>query len=45
MALLGLGEFDEARHQLALAKASSTRAADRELYAGKLERMKELRVQ
>jgi thioredoxin-like negative regulator of GroEL len=45
MALLGLGEFDEARRQLSLAKASSTRAVDRELYAGKLERMKELRVQ
>lgn len=45
LALLGLGEFDEARRQLALAKASSTRAVDRELYAGKLERMKELRLQ
>jgi Tfp pilus assembly protein PilF len=45
MALLGLGEYDEARRQLALAKASSTRAADRELYAGKLERMKELHLQ
>lgn len=45
MALLGLGEYDEARRQLALAKASSTRASDRELYAGKLERMKELHLQ
>lgn len=45
MALLGLGEYDEARRQLALAKASSTRATDRELYAGKLERMKALHLQ
>lgn len=45
MALLGLGEYDEARRQLALAKDSSTRAADRALYAGKLERMKELHLQ
>jgi len=45
MALLGLGEFDEARRQLSLAKASSTQASDRALYAGKLERMKQLRLQ
>lgn len=45
MALLGLGEFDEARRQLSLAMASSTRTTDRELYAGKLERMKALRLQ
>jgi len=45
IALLGLGEFEEARRQLTLAMQSSTRDADRELYAGKLERMKERRVQ
>jgi Tfp pilus assembly protein PilF len=43
LALLGLGEVDEARRQMSLAMASSTRASDRELYAGKLERMKALR--
>jgi tetratricopeptide (TPR) repeat protein len=45
LALLGLGELDEARRQMAMAMASSTRPTDRELYAGKLERMKGLRVQ
>jgi Flp pilus assembly protein TadD len=45
LALLGLGELDEARRQMTLAMQSSTRTLDRELYAGKLERMKALRVQ
>ena len=45
IALQGLGEFEAARRQLALAMQSSTRSADRELYAGKLERMKAQRLQ
>ncbi len=45
IALLGLGEVAEARRQLALALSTSTRTADRELYAGKLERIKALRLQ
>ena len=45
IALLGLGEVSEARRHLALAMNASTRTQDRELYAGKLERMKALRVQ
>lgn len=45
IALLGLGEVTEARRHLALAMNASTRAQDRELYAGKLERMKAQRLQ
>ncbi|WP_298829114.1 tetratricopeptide repeat protein [uncultured Piscinibacter sp.] len=45
VALHGLGEFEAAQRQLALALQSSTRPVDRELYAGKLERLKASRLQ
>jgi tetratricopeptide (TPR) repeat protein len=45
LAAAGLGDLAEARRQLALAMKVSTRAADRELYAGKLERLKATRLQ
>lgn len=45
MAAFGLRDIGEARRQLALAMKSSTRDADRQLYAGKLERLKTLRMQ
>jgi Tfp pilus assembly protein PilF len=45
VALMGLGEVEPARRQLALAMSASTRVADRELYAGKLERIKARRLQ
>jgi len=45
VALMGLGEVEPARRQLALAMSASTRVADRELYAGKLERIKSSRLQ
>lgn len=45
LALLGLGEVEPARRQLAIAFDHSTRQQDRQLYAGKLERIKALRLQ
>jgi tetratricopeptide (TPR) repeat protein len=45
LALLGLGEVEPARRQLAIAFDHSTRVQDRQLYAGKLERIKALRLQ
>lgn len=45
LALLGLGEIEPARRQLAIAFDHSTRVQDRQLYAGKLERIKALRLQ
>ncbi|MFT3664866.1 tetratricopeptide repeat protein [Piscinibacter sp.] len=45
LASYGLGDVKEARRQLGLAMQASTRAAERELYAGKLERLKALRLQ
>ena len=40
LADLRLGDVDEARKQIRLAMASSTRSADRDLYAAKLERLR-----
>lgn len=45
LASFGLGDVKEAQRQLGLAVKASTRDADRQLYAGKLERLKALRVQ
>ena len=45
LASFGLGDVKEAQRQLALAVKASTRDADRQLYAGKLEKLKTLRVQ
>lgn len=45
LASYGLGDVREAQRQLNLALKASTREADRELYAGKLERLKSLRLQ
>ncbi len=45
LASFGLGNVKEAQRQLGLAMKASTRDADRELYAGKLARLKELRLQ
>lgn len=45
LALIGLGEVEPARRQLRLAVEHSTRPSDRQLYAGKLERIKALRLQ
>lgn len=45
LASFGLGDLKEAQRQLGLAMKASTRDADRELYAGKLERLRALRVQ
>lgn len=45
MAAFGLRDVAEARRQLALAMKSSTREADRQLYAGKLEKLRTLRLQ
>lgn len=45
LANYGLGNVKEAQRQLALAMKASTRDADRQLYAGKLERLKALRLQ
>jgi Tfp pilus assembly protein PilF len=45
LASFGLGDVKEAQRQLGLAMKASTRDADRELYAGKLERLKALRLQ
>jgi len=45
LANYGLGNVKEAQRQLGLAMKASTRDAERQLYAGKLERLKALRVQ
>lgn len=45
LASYGLGDVKEAQRQLALAMKASTRDADRQLYAGKLEKLRTLRVQ
>jgi tetratricopeptide (TPR) repeat protein len=45
LASYGLGDVKEAQRQLGLAMKASTRDADRQLYAGKLERLRTLRVQ
>ena len=45
LADFGLGRFAEAREQLGLAMQSSPSVDQRELYAGKLERMKAARLQ
>lgn len=45
MASFGLGDVKEAQRQLGLAMKASTRDTDRQLYAGKLEKLKSLRVQ
>lgn len=45
LASFGLGDVKEAQRQLGLAMKASTRDTDRQLYAGKLEKLKSLRVQ
>ena len=45
LASYGLGDVKEARRQLGLAMKASTRDAERQLYAGKLEKLRTLRVQ
>lgn len=45
LASFGLGDVKEAQRQLGLAMKASTRDSDRQLYAGKLERLRTLRVQ
>ena len=45
LANYGLGNVKEAQRQLGLAMKASTRDAERQLYAGKLDRLKALRVQ
>jgi len=45
LANYGLGDVREAQRQLGLAMKASTRDAERQLYAGKLERLKALRLQ
>lgn len=45
LASYGLGNVKEAQRQLGLAMRASTRDADRQLYAGKLEKLRALRVQ
>lgn len=45
LASFGLGDVKEAQRQLGLAMKASTRDAERQLYAGKLEKLKTLRVQ
>ncbi len=45
MASYGLGDLKEARRQLGLAMKASTRDADRQLYAGKLEKLRAQRLQ
>jgi len=43
-AYAGLGEFDQAREQMAIALKSSTKRNDRELYASKLDHLRSLTV-
>ena len=45
LANYGLGDVREAQRQLGLAMKASTRDAERQLYAGNLERLKALRLQ
>ena len=45
LASFGLGDLKEAQRQLGLAMKASTRDAERQLYAGKLAKLKSLRVQ
>ncbi len=45
LASFGLGDVKEAQRQLGLAVKASTRDADRQLYAGKLERLRSLQLQ
>ena len=45
LASFGLGDVKEAQRQLGLAMKASTRDSDRQLYAGKLEKLRTLRVQ
>lgn len=45
LASFGLGDLKEAQRQLGLAMKASTRDADRQLYAGKLEKLRALRLQ
>lgn len=45
LAHFGLGEVTQGRRHLAIAMENSTTSRDRELYAGKLEKLRALRVQ
>jgi pentatricopeptide repeat protein len=45
LAYFGLGEITQGRRHLAIAMENSTTSRDRELYAGKLEKLRALRVQ